>query len=87
MPFDHSGLSEPAAGFSFTLYFRLATVTAWLNKLNLPQAQKNTAQSNRNKAEAWWQNQPSAAVDTIQRVAIMSGVPISLLQKNFDLIN
>ena len=63
---------------------RPATVTAWFNKLNLPQAQKNTIQANMNKAEAWWQNQPSAAVDTIQRVAVMSGIPLSLLQKNFD---
>ena len=63
---------------------RPATVTAWLNKLNLPQAQKNAIQSNLTKVEARWQNQPSSAVDTIQRVAIMSGVPIALLQKNFD---
>ena len=62
---------------------RSGTVTQWLNKLKLPQAQLNTIQTNWAKAE-WWQTQPASAVDTIQRVAIMSGVPISLLQKNFD---
>ena len=35
-------------------------------------------------AESWWQSQPANAVDTIQLVAIMSGIPLSLLQKNFD---
>ena len=36
-----------------------------------------------NKADAWWQDQPAAAVDTIQK-AVMSGIPLNLLQKNFD---
>ena len=63
---------------------RSGTVTQWLNKLKLPQAQLNTIQSNWAKAESWWQTQLASAVDTIQRVAIMSGIPISLLQKNFD---
>ena len=44
----------------------------------------NTIQSKWEKAESWWQSQPASAVDTIQRVAIMSGIPLSLLQKNFD---
>ena len=62
----------------------MSTVTQWLNRLKLPQAQMNTIQSNWEKAESWWQSQPANAVDTIQRVAIMSGIPLSLLQKNFD---
>ena len=59
-------------------------VTNWLNKLKLPQAQLNTIQSNWAKVQSWWQSQPASAVDTIQRVAVMSGVSVSLLQKNFD---
>ena len=78
------GSPDPWLASHLPSTLRQSTVTAWLNKLNLPQAQKNTVQSNLNKAEAWWQNQPSSAADTIQRVAIMSGVPIGLLQKNFD---
>ena len=65
------------------------TVTAWINKLNLslPPAQKNTVQTNLDKAEMWWSQQPASAVDTIQKVAIMMGIPgipLNLLQKNFD---
>ena len=63
---------------------RSGTVTQWLNRLKLPQAQLNTIQSIWEKAESWWQSQPASAVDTIQRVAIMSGIPLSLLQKNFE---
>ena len=35
----------------------------------------------------WWSQQPASAVDTIQKVAIMMGIPgipLNLLQKNFD---
>ena len=60
------------------------TVTAWINKLNLPPAQKTTVQTNLDKAETWWSQQPASAVDTIQKVAIMMGIPFNLLQKNFD---
>ena len=63
---------------------RPASVTKWFNGLKLPQAQVNTIQSNWEKVEIWWRSQPTNAVDTIQRVAIMSGIPLTLLQKNFD---
>jgi len=63
---------------------RQGTVTAWINKFNLPPAQKNTVQTNLEKAETWWSQQPASAVDTIQKVAIMMGIPLNLLQKNFD---
>ena len=36
------------------------------------------------KAETWWSQQPAGAVDTVQKVAIMMGIPLSLRQKNFD---
>ena len=60
------------------------TATAWINKLNLPPAQKATVQTSPEKAETWWSQQPASAVDTIQKVAIMMGIPFNLLQKNFD---
>ena len=36
------------------------------------------------KADAWWKDQQPGAVDTVQKVAIMTGIPLNLLQKNFD---
>ena len=59
-------------------------MTKWFNNLKLPQAQLNTIQSNWEKVQSWWQSQPANAVDTIQRVAIMSGIPLTLLQKSFE---
>ena len=45
---------------------------------------EDTVQVNLEKAETWWSQQPASAVDTIQKVAIMMGIPLNLLQKNFD---
>ena len=36
------------------------------------------------KTETWWSQQPAGAVDTVQKVAIMMGIPFSLMQKNLD---
>ena len=48
---------------------------------------RNTIQVNLEKTETWWSQQPAGAVDTIQKVAIMMGIPLSLLQKSFDVNN
>ena len=60
------------------------TINNCVNHLNLSQAKKNTVQTNLEKAETWWSQQPAGAMDTIQKVAIMMCIPINLLQKNFD---
>jgi hypothetical protein len=39
------------------------------------------------KTEEWWSHQPSEAVDTVERVAVMMGIPVSLLGKNYDVLN
>ena len=43
--------------------------------------------SNIAKADTWWANQPADAVETIQKVAVMMGIPVCLLQKNFNASN
>ena len=32
-------------------------------------------------------NQPSEAIDTVERVAVMMGIPVCLLGKNYDALN
>ena len=59
----------------------------WVNQLGPSQAQKNTLQVNLEKTETWWSQQPGGAVDTGQKVAIMMGIPLSLLQKNLGVNN
>ena len=40
------------------------------------------------KTEEWWENQPSEAIDTVTRVAVVMGIPvITLLGKNYDVLN
>ena len=78
------GSSNPWLSSHLPPSLRQASVTKWFNNLKLPQAQLNTIQSNWEKVQSWWQSQPANAVDTIQRVAIMSGIPLTLLQKSFE---
>ena len=39
------------------------------------------------KTEEWWENQPSEAIDTVTRVAVVMGIPVTLLGKNYDVLN
>ena len=39
------------------------------------------------KTEAWWSHQPSDAIETVKRVAVIMGIPVSLLGKNYDALN
>ena len=56
------------------------TFAKWLK--DLPVLVSNIA-----KADTWWANQPADAVETIQKVAVMMGIPVCLLQKNFNASN
>ena len=35
----------------------------------------------------WRSNQPAEAIETVERVAVMMGIPVSLLGKNYDALN
>eukprot|EP00435_Cladocopium_sp_Y103_P072184 s357_g39.t1 len=60
------------------------TYNQWFKDLNLTPAQRSTLERNLSKAEEWWHNQPDSAVDTVQRTAIMMGLPLSILKGNFN---
>ena len=84
MHVDHSRLSEPL------VVFPSATILAPGLSDKMVQRPQTSASAveyypiQLGKVETWWRSQPTNAVDTIQRVAIMSGIPLTLLQKNFD---
>ena len=59
----------------------------WLKDLNLPESKKKVLTDNIAKTEEWWANQPAEALDTIERVAVMMGIPVSLMGKNYDSLN
>eukprot|EP00435_Cladocopium_sp_Y103_P068406 s851_g31.t1 len=55
-----------------------------LRDLNLTPAQRATVERNLAKVREWWNEQPESAVDTIQRTALMMGLPVSILKGNFN---
>eukprot|EP00435_Cladocopium_sp_Y103_P041120 s2481_g11.t1 len=60
------------------------TFNQWLRDLDLPPAKQATVEKNLAKVEEWWNAQPDSAVDTVQRTALMMGLPVSILKGNFN---
>ena len=63
------------------------TFAKWLKDLPVSGAQRSFLVSNIAKADAWWSNQPADAIETVQKVAVMMGIPVCQLQKNFNAMN
>ena len=63
------------------------TFAKWLKDLQLSDAQKTVLTTNIIKMETWWAKQPAEALETIQKVAVMMGIPVTLLSKNFNASN
>jgi len=59
----------------------------WLKDLPLSEPKRKVLMDNIAKTEEWWENQPSEAIDTVTRVAVMMGIPVTLLGKNYDALN
>ena len=59
----------------------------WLKELPLSEPKRKVLTQNITKTETWWSNQPAEALETVERVAVMMGVPVSLLGKNYDVLN
>ena len=59
----------------------------WLKDLPMSEPKKKVLTDNIAKTEEWWSHQPSEAIDTVERVAVMMGIPVSLLGKNYDALN
>ena len=59
----------------------------WLKELPLSEPKRKVLTDNIAKTEEWWAHQPSEAIETVERVAVMMGIPVSLLGKNYDALN
>ena len=59
----------------------------WLKELNLSDSKRKVLTDNIAKTEEWWANQPAEALDTVERVAVMMGIPVNLMGKNYDALN
>lgn len=63
------------------------TRAQWLKELPISEVQRNVLTSSIAKADTWWSNQPAEADETIQKIVVMMGIPVNLLQKTFNASN
>ena len=59
----------------------------WLKDLPMSDPKRKVLTDNIAKTEEWWSHQPSEAIDTVEQVAVMMGIPVSLMGKNYDALN
>ena len=59
----------------------------WLKELALSEAKRKVLTDNIAKTEEWWAKQPADALETVERVAVMMGIPANLMGKNYDALN
>ena len=59
----------------------------WLKELPLSEPKRKVLADNIAKTEEWWSHQPAEAIETVERVAVMMGIPVSLMGKNYDALN
>ena len=59
----------------------------WLKDLPLSEPKRKVLADNITKTEEWWAHQPSDAIGTVERVAVMMGIPVSLLGKTYHALN
>ena len=63
------------------------TFQKWLKKLPISEPKRKVLNDNIAKTETWWNNQPAEAIETVTRVAVIMGIPVSLMGKNMDALN
>ena len=59
----------------------------WLKELDLSDAKRKVLTDNITKTEEWWANQPAEALETVERVAVMMGIPVHIMSKNYEALN
>jgi hypothetical protein len=59
----------------------------WLKDLPVSDVQRTVLTTNITKPETWWGRQPAESLETAQTVAVMMGIPVTMLNKNFDASN
>ena len=67
--------------------FAARTFQKWLKELPISEPKRKVLNENLAKTETWWNNQPAEAIETVTRVAVMMGIPVSLMGKNMDAMN
>ena len=67
--------------------FAARTFQKWLKELPISEPKRKVLNDNLAKTETWWNNQPAEAIETVNRVAVMMGIPVSMMSENMDAMN
>ena len=60
-------------------------VERWFKNLDVSPAQRSTLNANLEKVFAWWNEQGEDAIKTIQKVAVMTGIPATMIGSNVNM--
>ena len=60
-------------------------VEKWLKNLDISSAQRSTLNTYLEKATNWWSQQNDNAVGQIHKVAVMTGIPASMITSNVNI--
>ena len=61
------------------------TVEKWVKNLDISSAQRSTLTTNLEKVFAWWNDQGEDAIQQLQKVAVMTGVPATMIGSNVNM--
>ena len=61
------------------------TVDRWVKSLDISPSQRSTLTTNLEKVFAWWNSQGEEAIQQVQKVAVMTGVPATMIGANVNM--
>ena len=59
----------------------------WPKDLPISEPKRKVLPERITKTETWWSRQPAEALEAVERVAVMMGIPVSLLGKNCEVLH
>lgn len=61
------------------------TVEKWIKSLDITPVQRSTLTTNLKKVFAWWNEQGEEAIQQLQKIAVMTGVPATMIGSNVNM--
>ena len=61
------------------------TVEKWVKNLDISPSQRSTLTTNLDKVFVWWNDQGDDAIKKLQKVAVMTGIPATMIGSNVNM--
>ena len=61
------------------------TMEKWVKNLDISPSQRSTLTTNLEKVFVWWNDQGEDAIQQLQKVAVMTGVPATMIGSNVNM--